>query len=306
MKKGHTKNKLNIKNKTEQTPLKPLGAKKTTRKKTIPKMKSYKKELQIALQAAKAAGDLQLSQQYKIHEVKLKDDNSPVSEVDYACAQLISSQLLKEFPDYGILHEESPKQDPRKIREYCWIVDPLDGTIEYINGRNQFGVLIGLIYKGKPILGAVYKPKSDEYIYAIKGQKAYSKIGKNKAQKIHVSKSNELEILISKSRLGKELQDILQKINPRAVYPLASSFKISEVAKGNATTFIGTESTVMGLWDLCAHSVILEEAGGQMTTLHGKPIDFMGNVINKKGIIVSNKQQHDYIVYCSQEYAHKQ
>jgi 3'(2'), 5'-bisphosphate nucleotidase len=250
-------------------------------------MNAFNYELEIAKEIAREAGKILLLRANDSFNIGFKEDKSVVSQVDKEVSEFITASLIKSFPKYGILDEENPF-DLRKKHRLCWVVDPLDGTIEYVNKREVYGVMIGLMKDFMPILGVVYKPVVDEMVYAVKGQGAFlDKSGLKR--RINVSDSDKLVLLISKNRRNSELNKIITNLNPTEVIEMPSSFKITEVAKGNATRFICSPSTTMNLWDLCSQQIILEEAGGTMSDYYGNKINYSGDLVNRLGIIASNK-----------------
>jgi len=254
----------------------------------------YKSELQTAIELAKQAGEYLLNERQNIGRIYTKKDKSLVCRVDKKSSDFLTKSLLHYFPDYGLLDEEN-KQDLRGNREYFWVIDPLDGTIEYINDGSNFGLMIGLVHKNKPILGVTYAPVKKELIYAIKGYGAFLE-NQRKKQKIKVYNSKEINVLISARRKSEELDNLLKKISPKKITNMPSSFKTLEVAKGNATLFLCPETNTMNLWDLCAPQIILEEAGGKLTDLYGKNIDYNGDTVNRNGVIASNNMIHNKIL----------
>jgi len=247
----------------------------------------FEKELETAKRVARISGAMLLEIRKRDMEITLKKDKSIVTLADKLSSDLIYKKLEEDFPDYGIIDEERGNNS-RKNKELCWVVDPLDGTFEYVNNGEHFGVMIGLMKNFNPILGVVYKPVRDEIVYAIKGQSAFLECY-NKKRRINVSDSYKLNLLISKNRKNSELNKIVKKINPDKIIEMLSSFKITEVAKGNATHFVCPPSITMNLWDLCSQQVILEEAGGIMSDYYGNKINYAGDLVNKFGVIASNK-----------------
>lgn len=250
------------------------------------KMK-LEKELKIAKRISRESGNMLLQIRKEKMEIFFKKDKSIVTAADKTSSDFIYKELKANFPNYCIIDEER-NEDFRGKSKFCWVVDPLDGTFDYVNGFENFGVMIGLMKNLKPVLGVVYKPVNNEMIYAVKGQHAFLEKG-NEKKRINVSLSRKLNILVSKNRGNSELNTALSRLNPDSVVPMSSSFKISEVAKGNATHFICIPSTTMNLWDLCSQQVILEEAGGIMLDYNGNKINYAGDLVNRFGIIASNK-----------------
>lgn len=251
------------------------------------------RELEVAKNLAKRAGIMLLEKRRKISKISIKKDESPVCNVDQEISKFLTRELLAEFPNYGILDEEDPN-DLRHKHKYCWVTDPLDGTSEYLNGGNDFGVMIGLMENFHPILGVIYKPLTNEFIYASKGEGAF--LENEGAIKLNVSHSKILDVVTTKHRSNNELNDILNSLHPSSIRKMPSSFKTIEVAKGSFSAFICPKSITMNLWDLCAPQAILEEAGGKVTDLQGESINYEGDLVNKRGVIASNGVVQDIIL----------
>ena len=248
------------------------------------KMNKLEKELEIAKRTAKEAGRILLARANDDLEVSLKEDKSLVTKVDKEASRFITKKLTSNFPDYGILDEENP-EDSRKKNKLCWVVDPLDGTIEYVNRRETYGVMIALMEDYSPVLGVVYIPKKDELIYAVKGRGAYIENGSSK-KRINVSDNTKIDVLVTDSRKDNpEMNELIKKIKPDSITNMPSAIKIVEVAKGNYNLFLCPKSVIMSLWDLCAGHIILEEAGGKLTDLNFNKIDYAGELRNKNGVI---------------------
>lgn len=243
----------------------------------------FEKELEVVKKLIKEAGKMLLEKRDNLN-IKTKEDMSYVSNADYTSSEFLQTNLTQEFPDYGILDEES-KNDGRN-KKYCWVIDPLDGTFGYVKGRDTFGVLIGLLEDGNPVLGVVYKPVTDELIWGIKGRGSFFENG----ERLRVSDELSHDILISADRKN-PFFDSLEGLGFNPV-KMPTSYKINAVARGDYTSFICHPDTVMGLWDLCAHQIILEEAGGVMTDVYGDKINYLGERDNMKGVIVTHPKKH--------------
>jgi 3'(2'),5'-bisphosphate nucleotidase len=256
------------------------------------------RELEVAKRIARQAGELLMAEKGSKLEVVIKDDNSPCTQADRLSSEFITAELLREFPDYGIIDEESPSQNIMPDTRYRWVVDPLDGTISYIKGGEYFGVMIGLLYGNNPILGVTYRPMVDELAFAAAGMGAFTET-KGIAKQIRINDSSdyhERDILVSMLRDDEELEKLRNLFGKDHVRGMPSAFKTVEVAKGNASAFFCPRSITMNLWDLCAAQAILEEAGGRFTDIYGKPIDYDGDFVNRKGVIASNKLVHQEIL----------
>jgi fructose-1,6-bisphosphatase/inositol monophosphatase family enzyme len=248
------------------------------------------RDLDIVKTIALSAGALLRNHQSAVGTVRYKDDRSIVCTVDDLSSAYITTQLKKSFPADAILDEERPL---KRWDEYSrvWIVDPLDGTIDYVRGGTNYGIMIALLHEHVPVLGVTYKPATDECAYAIRGQHAFVN-----DRELHVSSSSEIHLLVSKFRSGPVLEDLLQKVNPASVRHMPGSLKTVEIAKGTATAFACPPDITMNVWDLCAPSVILEEAGGKITDIYGHPIRYDAALVHKYGVIASNGVVHDQLI----------
>ncbi len=254
-----------------------------------------KSELTYATIVIKAAGETLINNQNKPFEIEEKEDKTLVSNADKESSQIITSTLSNLFPNYAILDEETIEDGSRFKKEYCWVIDPLDGTKEFLNKEDNFGIIIGLMKNFEPVLGLTYRPKTDELVYAVKGKGAFMQ-KQGKRERLFVSDSEEINLLVSASRSSPELEEMIERISPNSITKMGSSLKIVEVAKANATAYLCPRTSIMHLWDLCGTSLILEEAGGKITDVYGNPFDFsQRDSANKKGIIAANNKIHNYI-----------
>ncbi|MFH1399897.1 MAG: 3'(2'),5'-bisphosphate nucleotidase CysQ [Nanoarchaeota archaeon] len=252
------------------------------------------REIQAAIEAARGAGKILLESRHLDLETRAKQDGSPVCIADTRSADYLISFMRERFPDYGILCEETVDDDDRASNERSWIIDPLDGTQSYIKGRDTFGVIIGLMQDGEAVLGVTHLPMKDETLYAAKGRGAY-RDGKTVAR-IHVVASDEIDMLVSGSRNDASLQEIISRLAPVRLRTMHTSFKTTEIAKGEATVFACPPSITMNLWDLCGPAAILEEAGGKVTDLYGRPIDYRAGTALSYGILATNGRVHDDVL----------
>ncbi len=254
---------------------------------------NFSEELDFVKDIICKAGSMLLEFYSKPGDISTKDDGSLVSDADRRVSEYLFFELIKAFPKYAILDEERKEDGSRFDREYCWFVDPLDGTRDYLKRGNDFGVIIGLTRNFQPVLGITYKPQTDELVYAIKGQGAYINID-NMEDKILVNNSTESRVLISNTRTSAELEEMIRRIKPNSLEKMGGSLKVIEVAKGNATLFLCPTTSIMHLWDLCATSLILEEAGGKITDIYGNDFDYsQRQTSNVNGVLASNGRVHE-------------
>ena len=221
--------------------------------------------------------------------VNSKEDKSPITQADINSNNLIVSRLIKLDPNIPILSEESlVKWENRKDWNKYWLIDPLDGTKEFINRNGEFTVNISLIENNYPIFGIIYSPVKSLLYYALKNNGCYKlKTNSNLTtlkdfKKININKENKstIKIIGSRSHSSKEFQKWVEKrfINYELI-TIGSSLKFCILAEGEADIYprLGPTSE----WDIAAGHIILEEAGGKL-----KSIDNMDILYNtKEGIL---------------------
>jgi 3'(2'), 5'-bisphosphate nucleotidase len=196
-------------------------------------------------------------------EVDIKADDSPLTLADKASHEIIMKDL-RSMSDYPIMSEESDPGDyiKRKDWETYWLVDPLDGTKEFIKRNGEFTVNIALIHNRKPVLGVVYVPVSDTLYVGDDSLGAFKMIGESKA-KITVNKSQAKRIAVrSKSHASVEEEEVLGRYDVAGTISKGSSLKFCMVAEGKADIYYRHGPTME--WDTGAGQAVLLAAGGRM------------------------------------------
>ncbi|WP_223669284.1 3'(2'),5'-bisphosphate nucleotidase CysQ [Kangiella shandongensis] len=200
----------------------------------------------------------------KDFEVYEKSDDSPLTEADLASHQYIVKELTELTPDTPILSEESADIDwsERQQWETYWLIDPLDGTKEFIKKNGEFTVNIALISNGKPTFGVVYAPVLDTLYYGVEGAGAKKQVG-DEVTSIAVSQtpSSPLRVVGSRSHQSEQMLDYLKQFDDYELVPMGSSLKICLVAEGKADIYprLGPTSE----WDTAAAHAVLSAAGGR-------------------------------------------
>lgn len=231
---------------------------------------------------------------YKEPEIK----DSPLTQADLASERIILENL-KSF-NYGILSEETSEENNRLEKDLVFIIDPLDGTKDFIQKTDEFTIMIGLAKAGVAILGAVYQPATDILYFAEQGKGAFKQIGDSAPVKINVSsKQNfaEMRLLASRNHLKDKEVQFAKKVNLNDFVQCGSAgLKVCKVAEGIGDIYMNT-SDKTSEWDLCAADIILKESGGTLTDINGQTI-----IYNKKdprnynGYIASNGKLHNKIL----------
>jgi 3'(2'), 5'-bisphosphate nucleotidase len=197
-----------------------------------------------------------------------KDDETPLTAADLAANKLIIEQLKIIAPALPVITEEScaiPHSE-RSIWSTYWLVDPLDGTREFIKQHGEFSVNIALIHNRRPVLGVVHAPILDTTYWASKGSGAWKQLDNDEPRKIHVRKAPEQRVTVAmgwSSQIGPKLGRFLDNLGEHSELRMGGALKSCLVAEGRADIYACLGPT--GEWDTAAAQCIVEEAGGQIT-----------------------------------------
>ena len=250
-------------------------------------MINLNKELEVALLAINKASEAILEIYNTNFEVNIKKDKSEVTNADIKSECIIKGFLTEHFKNYSILSEESIDDLNRINNDFCWIVDPLDGTKDFVNKTNNFAINIALAYKNEIVLGVICVPFYNIVYYATKGHSAY-KIENNITTKIKVSNRKEkLHMVTSKFFFVND--DTYQ--NNRLIgdiQAIGSSYKAGLIAEGKADLCIKVDPNSKE-WDTAPSEIIIAEAGGIMTNIYGEKMSYnKKDVYNHDGFIITN------------------
>jgi len=207
-----------------------------------------------------------------------KADLSPLTEADRAANGIICRYLAQHYPDIPVISEEN-REEPFAIRreyKWCWMVDPLDGTREFLAHNGDFTVNIALIRGGEPLLGVVYVPVSGDLSHAIQGGGAYLREGgevRPLATRPFSLQSPGLRVVASRSHLSAETSRFISHLDSPVLVSRGSSLKFLMLATGLAEVYPRLSPT--SEWDTAAAQCILVEAGGRVQSyLEGKPLRY--------------------------------
>ncbi len=231
------------------------------------------------------------------YQVFQKGDRSPVTKADLIANEIISQELSI----YGlpILSEESKDDLSRISQERVWIVDPLDGTSDFINKTGDFCLMIGLSERSRPVLGIVYQPTKNKLYSAQAGEGAYLKMGlENK--RLRVSEKEKMKdacLVISRSHLREREKKLAKEMNLADIEQVGSmGIKLGLIAEGKAEIFFNFTDQ-MGQWDTCAPEVVLKEARGAVSDVCGRRLVYNKEEIKLKGgVAASNGLLHDELI----------
>ena len=261
-------------------------------------------ELQIARQLAREAGRLILKFYYtQGTHIEWKTPTEPVTYADKAANRLIVDSLRREFPDDGILAEESLDTDRRLSCRRVWVIDPLDGTKEYIKHNGEFSVMIGLAVDGVPVVGAVYQPTTDVLYYASQGHGAFvEREGQTRQVTVsEIASPSEMCMVVSRSHKEPVMEEIRSRLGiGREIESGSVGLKVGRIVERDCDLYIHVSNKTRQ-WDACAPDIILREAGGVFSDLSGNPIVYnCPDSRNWNGLLASNGRVHDQIVSVTQ------
>jgi 3'(2'), 5'-bisphosphate nucleotidase len=254
-------------------------------------------DLEAAKILAVRAGAI-LLEHYSHPQVSWKGRGNPVTEADRSANAFLVKELRGLFPKDGILSEEEPDDPERLSRSRVWIVDPLDGTMEFIRHLDEFVVMIGLSVDGTASLGIVYQPTTEKLYYATLGSGAF--LTENRATRLlRVSNESDplaMTIALSRSHHAPDVDVIQHELGIKNAISAGSiGLKVGLICEGRAHLYVHT-SRHTSQWDTCAPQVILREAGGRMTDLLNAPLRYNEpEVRNLHGVIASNGAIHERI-----------
>ena len=252
----------------------------------------------IAIKAARQAGRVLSSRFGRINKIRAKGDRDLVTDIDLAAERIIKSQIIKSFPQDSILSEENPYEqkseftplDSKHLTGFKWIIDPLDGTHNYIHNIDIFGVSIALAYKDEVVVGIIYMPQTDELYFAQKNKGAYlngKRISVSKRKIREATLIFDSSIRYQENRMLKDLGKLVDKVfNVRMFGSTVRG--LTYIAEGKAEAEVEYNDK---LWDFAAGLLLVEEAGGRSTDLSGRRWN-----IKTRGYIASNGRIHKKVL----------
>ena len=271
-----------------------------------PKMPSehpYERELCLAIEVAREAGGAILDYYDRPLEIEQKldsDDLEPVTQADKAANEIIVQRLQREFPDDGILAEESIDTSRRLSKERVWMIDPLDGTTGFIDGNGDFAVQIGLAEKRKPVMGVVYQPLTGVLYRAVRGGGAWIQRPEFEVEPATVSDHSDvstMRLAASRSHRSPRMDQVVQAFGFKEEVRRGSvGIKVGLIVERQCDLYIHLSPRTKQ-WDTCAPEIILHEAGGKLTDLFGQPLSYNSpDLQNRNGVVASNSVAHERII----------
>jgi 3'(2'), 5'-bisphosphate nucleotidase len=253
-------------------------------------------EVVLAIDAAMQASKAVMEIYAQDFEIGRKDDDSPITKAD-----LQSNQIIKEVLSSSglpVLSEEDEDDISRLEHERIWIIDPLDGTSDFVNKTGEFTIMIALVEKKKPVMGIISRPTTDMLFLAQRGSGAFV-LEKESWRKLAVSKTSELEkcnAVGSRFHLTDAEKEFFKSLGVKSFASRGSSLKVAEICLGMADIYLTTSNKIKQ-WDTCASYCLITESGGKMTDMYGNDILYNTERLNhENGLLVTNGLVHDQIV----------
>jgi len=255
------------------------------------------KLLEPVIALAIKAGDAILTVYATDFGVQSKIDASPLTQADLAAQRIIAAGLAALTPDIPLISEEDglPEFAVRRQWQRYWLIDPLDGTKEFINRNGEFTVNIALIDTHRPVFGVVHVPVQNRTYSGCPGRGAELRTqGQVTPLKVAAHSKTPVRVVGSRSHRGSSLDTFLDNLGEYDMVPMGSSLKFCTIAEGNADVYprLGPTSE----WDTAAAQAVVEHAGGQVLELDGKPLSY-----NKKEdilnpwFLVAGPTDHDWL-----------
>ncbi|PSF35399.1 3'(2'),5'-bisphosphate nucleotidase CysQ [Aphanothece hegewaldii CCALA 016] len=232
--------------------------------------------------------------------------DGPVTAADLETNHYILEKLQQSFSteEYGYLSEETHQGTDPIPHDWVWIIDPLDGTRDFIDKTGEFAVHIALAYQGRPVVAVVAIPEAEKIYFAAQGQGTFVETKQGEVKPIHVSKRNSIEELYfvaSRTHRDERFQKLIQSLPFKGVNYVGSvGCKISTILEQQSDVYISLSGkSAPKDWDFAAPELILTEAGGQFSYFNGEPVQYnRGDVRQWGGIMASNGQCHQ--ILCEQ------
>ena len=263
-------------------------------------MKSFpdlSRELEVARTVALEAAALVARFAGRPIEVRHKHGGEPVSQADLESSAWVVRRLGEAFPDDAILSEELPDDSARLTKSRVWMIDPIDGTRDFLRGESGYAVMIGLCLEGRPALGVVIQPATSQVWLGMTGVGAWKEEPGQARRTLRVSSvraPSEIRLVSSKSHRTDYYKRFRDAIGARDDLSMGSvGLKISTIAQGSRDLYVypGRDTK---LWDSCGPDAILTAAGGMVTDTDGNPLCYgRAELRNLRGIVASNGLVHD-------------
>ncbi len=224
-------------------------------------------------------------------KIEIKNDKSPVSNGDLRANELITKKILELTPNVKIISEETVDLKEKNKSKIFWLIDPIDGTKEYIAGKDEYTLNAALIIDSVPVIGLVGVPKKDRLFFTYAPGESYL-IEKNKVKKLNCKKKQPKEKIVALSSVIKPsdmILNILKKHNVTSIVKMASSYKFCVIATGEYDIYAARERA--NEWDYAAGHAIAQNAGAIIKTLDGKPFVYGKEDYKNSSLLIKRSEK---------------
>jgi myo-inositol-1(or 4)-monophosphatase len=244
----------------------------------------FAEEIAVTEKAAREAGAIIMALYGKDYRIQEKRRGDPVTAADLEANLAIRKIILDRFPGDGWLSEEDV-DNPRRLEvARVWVIDPIDGTKEFIEGVPQFAVSIGLVVEGRPVVSVVYNPAQERFFRAAIGRGAVLN-----DRPIHVASRKEVDgslLLVSRSEPKRKFESFGRRCRLESVGSIAYRLALVAAGEGDATLTLRS----IREWDICGGVLMVEEAGGLVLDGSGKRLIFNQQSVIHRGVVASNQR----------------
>ena len=235
------------------------------------------------------AGKISLELREKGLKKKIKKDNTPVTNGDIEVNEIVTKKITKLLPSLPIISEESSDNKSSNNLKNFWLIDPIDGTHDYINNLDEFTINAGLIIDRLPVAGLIFAPAKKRMFYTYGNELSFELID-NKAVKLDCTKNfdkNEIKFVSYSNNIKPEIDIIHKKLNVKKFVRMKSSLKFCVIATGEYDGYVAEPRACE--WDIAAGHAILQNAGGKVTDFDGNEILYGKKDFKNPSLILKNK-----------------
>ena len=248
-----------------------------------------KKIVEDLVQTFLDAGKISLDLRRKGLTKEIKSDNTPVSNGDLEVNKILTKKILSLTPNISIVSEESSENKTRDNLENFWLIDPIDGTYDYINDLDEFTINAGLIIQKKPVAGLIYAPAKKRMFYSYGDGLSFELIN-GEPIKLGHSKNfdkNEIKFVSYSNKIKPEIDEIYKKLNVKKYVRMKSSLKFCVIAAGEYDGYVAEPRA--SEWDIAAGHAILKHSGGSVTDFNGQEILYGKKDFKNPSLILKSK-----------------
>ena len=235
------------------------------------------------------AGKVSLELREKGLIKEIKSDNTPVSNGDIEVNKIITDKIKEVTPELPIVSEETSDNKLEKNLKDFWLIDPIDGTYDYINNLEEFTINAGLIINNQPAAGLIYAPSKNRMFYSYEQNSSYE-LTNNKTIKLDCSKNfdkKDIKFVAYSNNIKPEIKKIHEQLNVKKCVKMKSSLKFCVIAAGEYDGYVADPRAYE--WDIAAGHAILKHAGGKVTDLNGNEIKYGKKDFRNPGLILKSK-----------------